>query len=618
MMVRRLALVLPAFAATSMTLASPAHAGELRFSITAKGGVVSTGNTLGLAKQGAANGPGTNDSIGTFLSLDEGSVDLVPANAGNPWFAGTTSDWTLNGSSALLDLPDVSSGIEVVYAELVWGGSYFYGTENVGASLDVPVTLVANGVEFDAVPDPSTAVTLAEVALGGFAVNYYMRSADVTEFVAEQLSTTYSVQGVPATQDFSIEQLNAAGWTLVVAYRSADAPTRNLTVFVGGQFVDEDATEDYPVSGFCTPPQGTVEGAVVISAIEGDANRVGDVFEIAETVNDVFAPLEGPNNPVDNFFASQINDAAGQLDTLGSQGDANHDAFAGVNVIGGRQGWDITKVPVSSSAGQLSAGQTSAVLRAVTTGDSFMPVLAAFEIDVSSPDFEGNDVVGVAPPAITIGQQSTITLEIANGGEVVATDLIFTAPLGEGLELVGFAIDGVAGDVDQAPVTTSDLVSGVAIGDVGPGAGLELTLTVEATGQPPSPQGWPVVAAWTYDYVSCVGEDPLTEQSFAFAQVGFLPEGGEGTGEGTASEGADTGSSESLGDETGAGGSGSEDGGEGGSAGNDEVGLDDGLPTREGDGCDCTTPGRQPSGPLGFGLALLVLLGLRRGSGRAR
>ncbi|WP_146158335.1 MYXO-CTERM sorting domain-containing protein [Enhygromyxa salina] len=602
-------LAVPAFGITLLALASTAHASELRFSITAKGGVISTGNTLGLSKQPAANGPGVGDSIGTFLSPDAQQFDSAPANLGNPWGPGTTSDWTLNGSSAVLDLPQNSTGVEVLYAELVWGGSYLYGTEDVSADLDVPVTLAANGMTFDAVPSPDTAVTLAGFAAQGFAVNYYMRSADVTAFVVEQESATYTVTGVPATQDFSIEQLNAAGWTLVVVYRSSDAPTRNLTVFVGGQFVDEDATEDYPVSGFCTPPQGTVEGGVVISAIEGDANRTGDTFQIAPTANGPFAPLSGPNNPVDNFFASQINGVDGQLDTLGSAGDANHDAFTGVNVIGGRQGWDITKLSLSSAANQLSAGQTSAVLRAVTTGDSFMPVLAAFEIDVSSPDFEDGNAAQVSPQEIGIGDQATLSFELLNEGDVSAADLSFTAPLGQGLELVSFEIDDTPGDVNQQPVTTADLVSGVALGSIAAGSGREVTLVVEAVGQPITPDGWFLVATWSYDYVSCIGEDPLTEQSVAFADIDFT---GDGSGDGDGDPGDGDGDTADSGADAG---TGSDDGGgDGGTDGADtnpfgETGGDAGL--GDGDGCNCHSGPRSPNSP-GPMLALLGLLGLLR------
>jgi MYXO-CTERM domain-containing protein len=601
-------LALPALGIMLLAVATPAHASELRFSITAKGGVVSTGNTLGLSKQQAANGPGVRDSIGTFSSPDAQQFDSSPANPGNPWGPGTTSDWTLDGSSAVLVLPEASTGIEILYAELIWAGSYLYGTEDVSADLDVPVTLAANGMTFDAVPSAQTEVTLAELAAQGFAVNYYMRSADVTAFVAEQQAATYTVTGVPATQDVAIESLNAAGWTLVVVYGSSEAPTRNLTVFVGGQFVDEDATEDYPVSGFCTPPQGTVEGAAIISALEGDASLTGDTFQIAPTANGPFAPLSGPNNPVNNFFASQINGVDGELDTLGSAGDLNHDAFAGVNLSGGRQGWDVTKLQLSSAANQLSAGQSSAVLRAVTTGDSFMPVLAAFEIDVSSPDFESSSSAEVTPQEIGIGDQTTLTFELLNEGEVSASDLSFTAPLGQGLELVSFAIDDVSGDVDQQPVSTADLVSGVALGDVAAGSGHVVTLVVEAVGEPLTPNGWFVVANWAYAYVSCVGEDPLNEQSVAFADIGFVG-GGDGDGDGDDGDGDGDGDPADSGADAG---TGSDDGD--GDSGSDGPGTNPFNDARlEDEGCNCQTRAQpsQPNRPI-MAFAVFGLLGLLR------
>jgi MYXO-CTERM domain-containing protein/uncharacterized repeat protein (TIGR01451 family) len=599
-----------------LAFAAPAHASELRFSVTTKGGIVSTGNTLGLAKQDDANGPGTRDSIGTFLSPDDQLVDNLPPNPNNPWFAGTTWDWQLNGSSAVLDLPESSSAIEILYAELVWGGSYLYGGEDVSADLDVPVTLAADGMSFEAVPAPQTAVTLADISGEGFAINYYMRSADVTEFVAAHLSGTYTVTGVPATQGLADNTLNAAGWSLVVVYHTAESSTRNLSVFVGGQFVDEDATEDYVVSGFCTPPQGTVEGAVMISALEGDAHRTGDTFQIAAAANGPFAPLSGPNNPIDNFFASQINGVDGQLDTLGSAGDRNHDAFAGDNVVGGRQGWDLTTLQLSSDKDQLGNGQSSAVLRAVTSDDSFMPVLAAFEIDVTSPDFEGSTMVDVSPPTIAIGEQSTVTFELHNEGDVAATTLNFTAPLGDGLELVSFALDGVPGDANMQPVEAVDLVGGVDLGSVAAGAALEVTMVVEAVAAPQMPDGWFVPATWTYDYVTCIGEDPLIESSFAFANIGFLgggEDGGDdgGDGDGDEDDGGDGDGGPGTGDDEGEGGNeGGTDGGEAGTEGGAETTFGDtdfGAGLAEGQGCSCRSSGSSTTA-----LALLGLIGLCR------
>ena len=64
-------------------------------------------------------------------------------------------------------------------------------------------------------PDPVTALTLAEVATDGFAVNNYMRSGEVTDFVATHGAGFYAAEGIPATQDSLIDELNTAGWTLV-------------------------------------------------------------------------------------------------------------------------------------------------------------------------------------------------------------------------------------------------------------------------------------------------------------------------------------------------------------------------------------------------------------------
>jgi len=331
---------------TTTALPQVAEAQALRFSATAPGGIIGTGNTLGLAKGDNENGPGTLDSIGTFISLGN-TIDNMPVNAANPWPMGTTYDWMQNGSSAVLDLPEA----EVLYAELVWGGSYQYGTEDVSAALGSSVTLAANGQMVMVTPDPVTALTISETAITGFAVRYYMRSADVTNFVKQAGKGTYSVSGVPATQTTSIKSLNAAGWTLVVAYRDEGAAIRNLSVFVGGSFVDENETQDYTVTGFCTPPAGEVTGNVIVSTIEGDASYINDKLQIAPTAADPtkFKDLYGPNNPADNFFCSQINDSAGMLDTRGTFGMMNHNAMTGVNTKGGRQGWDVTTVGVSSA-----------------------------------------------------------------------------------------------------------------------------------------------------------------------------------------------------------------------------------------------------------------------------
>ncbi len=490
-------------------LATTAHASELRFSQTAAGRVVATGNTLGLSKEFSLNGPGIEDSIGTFITLDGASVDDDPANPGNPWPTGTTGDWTANGSEATLTVP---AGAEVLYAELVWGGSTADGSEDVTAFVDDPVTLAFGGDTELVTPDGVTALDISEIAFSGFPANYYMRSADVTDFVLAHLAGTYSVSGVPATQSAGFNSLNAAGWTLLVAYRDSSEPIRNLTIFVGGSFVDEDSTEDYDFAGFCTPPSGPFEGSAVVSTIEGDADIIGDGFQIGESTLGAFADLSGPNNPVDNDFCSQLNGPDGQLDPSGTFGMANHDPAGGFNVVGGRQGWDVTSIAVSSSAGQFINGQTEAVLRATTTGDSFVPTAAGFAIEVNAPDFtgEGNGAQG-DPLLLALDQSSTITVNLRNGGLVDATDIVFRAALPEGLELTSFAIDGNPGGLDGNPVVEAALATGVAIGDVGVEQAREVVFEVTANGPPADGERYVIEPGWDYDYISCVGEPPLTE-----------------------------------------------------------------------------------------------------------
>jgi len=596
---RPLTAALAALAALTLGHAQPASATQLRFTTTAPGGIVATGNTLGLSKQLNANGPGIEDSIGTFLSLG-GSVDDTPPNAANPWPAGTTADWTQNGSAADLVLPDE---FDVLYAELLWGGSYNYG-EDVTAFLGSPVTLSTDGASLAAQPDDATAVTLAEMASSGFLVNYYLRSADVTAFVQAHGAGTYDVRGVPGTQIETINSLNAAGWTLVVAYRDGTQPVRNLSVFVGGSFVDEDTQQDYVVSGFCAPPSGPIGGKVAISAIEGDADITGDQLLIAPTVADAFVNLSGGNNPADNFFCSQMNDADGNLDTSGTFGSANQDAIAGVNVAGGRQGWDVTSVPVSSADGQLVAGQQSAVMRTITTGDSFMPTLAAFQIDVNAPNFTaGASSLLTSADVVAVGDALTVTVTLDNQGQAAATNVRFTLPLEGGLALQSFTTDGVAGDAQGAPVAAGDLSTGVDEGDLAPGQQRTVVLELDVTG-PPSGSAFSIHPTWGYDFVTCQGEPPLSESYGNFASVGFQGEPGAGGGGGGG---------------TGGGGASSGTGGEGGSAGEGGAGAappgDTGDPGADG-GCGCTTPGQQ--GRAGASLAGAALLALAAATRRRR
>ncbi len=619
-----LPLLLLAVAAVPLLAPATAAAQVLRFSTTAAGKIISTGNTLGLSKALNENGPGAKDSIGTFLALGN-SVDDTPFNPLNSWPVGTTYDWTKNGSTAVLALPSEGT---VLYAELVWGGSDKYA-DDVTAFLGTPVTLTAGNASITVPPDAGTALTIAQTAMAGFAVNYYMRSADVTGFVKATGGATYSVSGVPATQTTTINSLNAAGWTLTVVVRDSAEPVRNLSVFVGGSFVDENSQQDYTINGFCTPPAGVVNGKVSVSTIEGDANLTGDQLLIAPTSAGPFVQLSGPNNPANNFFCSQINGPTGDLDTQGSFGLVNHNALLGVNVAGGRQGWDVTTIPVTSQAGQLQNGQTSAVLRTITTGDSYIPTLAAFAIDVNAPDFTGpGSKLATSVGTVKLGDKLTVTLDLVNKGQVTAQKVRLTLPIEAGLSLAQFQMDGQNGDINGAAVTTAGLAAGVDAGTLLAGKSRQVVVSLDVIG-PPKGNQYLLQSDWAYSFQLCAGAT-LPESFSQFGLVAFDP---SGTTAGSSGEtaGATTGTNSGAGGSTPAtGSSGNGGGGESGgsgvggsmraSSGGAGGGASSGAPGDTG-GCGCAVPGdSDPLSPLGApaALALLAMTGLLRARRRAR
>ncbi len=571
-----------------------------RFSSTNAGNIVATGNTLGLSKQADANGPGTEDSIGTFTTLDN-TTDIFPFGGFNSWFSGTTGAWLDNGSDAELRLPEYD--VEILYAELVWGGSWAYGEENVQSSLNQPVVFSYGTDDVIAQPDAATARTFDSTSTEGFAIKYYLRSADVTDFVRDHGAGMYATLGVPATQDTMIDELNAAGWSLIVAYRSSLEPIRNLSIFVGGEFVDENSVVDYSVSGFCAPPSGNFAGIAAISALEGDADREGDFLTIAESAAGPFAALSGPNNPEDNFFCSQLNDGDGQLDTAGTFGDKNHNAIAGVNAIGARQGWDVTTVGISSSEGHLSAGQTSAVLRTETVGDSYLPTAAGLAIEINAPDFAGSQGE-VDPSEADLDEVVTATLSIQNAGPADATSLRFSTTLPHGLELLSIDVDG-----DELAADEAALAAGVDVGDVPAGSGPTVTLKLRAVDEPDNGESWHILPRWEYDYISCAGEPPLSEPHSApalsvdYSGMTAADDGGTGDGDGDGGDGDGDGDGDDDGDDDGV--SGDTDG-----VGASGIPFDP-LGRGEDNGCSCRASERSAP-PVSLLVGLMLLCATRR------
>jgi len=459
-----------------------------RRTLIAPGGITFVGNTLGLSKLLNANAPGTEHSIGAFVTVDTTLQD-------GTYPLGTTNDWRLDSASAILALPP---GSTVIYAELVWAGSYSYGGEDVIAFENDPVTFTTPVGASSVSPDPVTAKSRGTGSGGACATLpcMYVRSAEVTALVQAGGSGTYTVGSVPGTQGDTDNSQNAAGWTLAVIYGDPTLPTRDLTLFVGAETA---GAPEAAASGFCTPPTGPVAGRLAVSTVEGDSVLTGDTMRFGPT-----APLGladrvlGPNNPLTNFFDSQINGDDGLLVTTGTFGTRNH--IPGSNIVGGRQGWDITQIDVSS---RLANAQTTAFAQATTTGDTFVVSTLGLAIDVGAPRFALN-AKSVDKLATVVGDTLTYTIVLDNSaGSADATGLVFTDPPPAGTTFVAgsFRIDGVV-------QPGADPAAGVLVGTVVQGTTRTVTFQVQVTAIPAAPATAQYAngSGWTYQFTSCAGQ----------------------------------------------------------------------------------------------------------------
>jgi uncharacterized repeat protein (TIGR01451 family) len=491
-----------ALALLALAIAAPADAQYvLRYSAIRSGAITFTGNTLGLDKAGGGSDqPGTNGSIGAFITTD--TTQQKPG-----WPPGTTADWRRNRSAAVLRLP---AGATVLHAELVWGGNFANKAPggNLEGLLDTPVSLTTplgtNAVSPDLNPlvrRQAGVVDAAGVCQTGLgAACYYTRVADVTALVRAAGGGTYAVGGVPGHVDGVEDNSNVAGWTLAVVYEQFGLGLRNLSLFAG---LEGSGADPAVVTGFCTPPSGTLSGRLAVSAIEGDTKITGDkmLFGLSASLSDANR-LSGPRNLIENFFGGQITDDAGQLDTTGTFGDRNH--APPVAIAGSRQGWDITNVDVSP---QLRRNQTTAYAQGTTTGDGYTIVVLGLQIDIGGPRIQ-SPVKTVDKSSTFVGDTLTYSLTLINSGTADATSAVLFDPLPPGTSLVpgSVLINGAA-----APGADPGAPGGIPLGTLAIGIPVTVQYRVTVNALPPLPLNSYTSSGFIRaSFVSCAGQPTQT------------------------------------------------------------------------------------------------------------
>ena len=224
---------------------------------------------------------------------------------------------------------------------------------------------------------------------------YYQGFLNVTSTISAKGNGSYWVGDIQSAADTN----TYAGWSLVVVLQNSIYPVRNLSVFDGfGKVAASaaDTTVDIPVGPFLAPPFGTVNASIGMVTWEGDATIVGDKAMIkngpatAATANSAFTVLADAASPANDFFNSSI-------------------SKNGVNVTS-RYPSDVNSLGVDidqlAIPGLLPNGATDATIRLTTAGDTFLPGVVTFAVDLYTPSF----------PAIT---KTSVDL---NGGTTVPGD----------------------------------------------------------------------------------------------------------------------------------------------------------------------------------------------------
>lgn len=379
--------------------------------------MVATGNTLVLS--------GNNNII------DNNSGDLTTT------LGGTTKDWLQCGSSANLN---ILGGSTVLYSELLW---YSTVLSNLGPNVipqqNNPILFTTpDSVVHNIAPQFTNNVNVPNMT----AISR-SNTVNITPLIQTNGSGTYTVSRVPTSICPGCNNDNTrSGWLLLVVYENPLFPFRFISVNTGVEVIDISNPLQFTTLGFLTPNVGTPQGRLILGAANGEPLVLGETFSagpnlisLAPLGNPVTAPNinpgTSPNNPRNNIFSGQINIAdplnpnVGLIDTTGTFGAQNHNAFVPSQIIGARNKWDITNLDLSNT---LINNQTQLVLNGTVASLTDMIELntIGIQIDTATETLDVSAVKSVDKSGASVGDTLTYTTIITNNGLLNAENVILT------------------------------------------------------------------------------------------------------------------------------------------------------------------------------------------------
>jgi len=378
---RGLVVVAAATVSVGLSMAAGADAAQRefakRFGTVATGSIAYATNVLstcGNPPSAACVSARSNTSITSSSSaLNNNSYEMVEVDV-------DSDPSTSNSSTAELEIPVGSS--------VLWAGLYWTASSPSGLSAAVAKQAKLRG------PDDSgyTPVT-ASVFDPAPSVDYgYDCFAEVTGIVQAQGAGTWTFGGIPIRTGRG----TVSGWSLIVDYAKPGLPLRDLNVYDGQVAVSGTNLVSIPISGFRTPATGAVKSEVGFVAFEGDRSASGDYLQLDGTI------LTDAAHPANNTFNSWIA-------RLGAAPPGRNPSYAN------QLGFDAS---VMAANGILANNATSAVLRAKTNGDAYMPIAFSFATDLYSPIVDvTKSVTDVNGGEVRIGDELAYEMTVTSSGD---------------------------------------------------------------------------------------------------------------------------------------------------------------------------------------------------------
>ncbi len=408
-------------AALGLIANAASAAPALRVQVDQRGDFVLLGNTLGhdcgnnspapVVGTVGTCGNQTNDSAAdVFWRADEPAAGQAAAN--------NSITVAQARSTAVLTLP---AGARVTHAYLYWSATLPTNTSDTTATIDRPGVFTQN----------VTAIASQTADIDNqFA---YQSVANITELVKQHGAGAYRISGVDARNVVNLDKDTVyAGWWMAVFYELATEPPRNLALFDGLDTVYNGGPVQATLSGFRVPNAG-FDGKLGVIAFEGDDSINGDQFFFHDLNN----ALTNGVNPANNFFNG----------TRSLLGVAVSNAGDLPQLTGGARSMSGIDLDVIDIKSKLTGGQTSATVRATSTGDVYL--LGGFVTSISTyaPDFTTSEktVKDVNGGGLLPGDVLEYTIVVKNTGNDASINTVLTDPLPAGVTYVPGSIAISAG-----------------------------------------------------------------------------------------------------------------------------------------------------------------------------